>query len=253
MGARLFLRTTRSLTLTTGGEAFLERCRRILREIEQAEEEVRQSSVEPLGRLKVSLPTFGAPFTSTLASFQLAYPRVEVDALFSDRKVDLVEEGFDVAVRSGDIGNGHLMTRTIGSFRMVVVAAPAYLDVHGVPLVPEDLAKHACIGFRSPSTGRIQPWLLQSDGQLHPHHPVVRSICTSIESRVAFVAAGVGLAYLPDFAVRQMVQDGRLNLVMDKLATYRNQVHLLWSSGRNPPPRVRSFIDHMAANIKLSG
>ncbi|ENN83848.1 LysR family transcriptional regulator (plasmid) [Rhizobium freirei PRF 81] len=251
LGARLFLRSTRSLTLTPEGEVFLGRCRRILAEFELAEEEIRQSTEEPIGRLKVSLPMFGDPFSTTLAEFQLAHPKVEVDVHFADRKVELIEEGFDVALRSGDIGNSYLMSRRLGSFRMVVVAAPSYLSEFGEPALPEDLEQHTCIGFRSPATGRIQPWLLEVQGSLRPHHPVVRTVCNSIEGRIAFAASGVGLAYLPDFSVRRLVDNNVLKLVMNDFATFRNQIHLLWSAGRNPPPRTRAFIDFISSNLHI--
>src|SRR5437868_14837665 len=145
LGVRLFHRSTRSITLTAEGALFLERCRRIFSEIEAAELELSQTQEAPRGTLRVSLPLVGMLMIPTLVAFMRAYPEIILDLDFSDRVVDVIEEGFDAVVRFAEVGDSRLMSRSLGTYRRRLVAAPAYLAARGVPLVPDDLKAHACL------------------------------------------------------------------------------------------------------------
>jgi len=145
LGVRLFQRSTRSIALTSEGSVFLERCRRILGEIEAAELELSNSKNAPQGRLRVSLPQVGSLLNPVLAAFARAYPQVELDLDFSDRRVDVIEEGYDAVVRAGESADSRLMSRQLGQFQLQLVAAPAYLAQHGTPAQP-DLGRVLAIG-----------------------------------------------------------------------------------------------------------
>ena len=160
LGVRLFHRSTRSITLTAEGTLFLERCRRILSEVEAAELELSETQQMPSGRLRISLPLVGPLVMPALTAFMLRYPAVALDVDFSDRMVDVIEEGFDVVMRTGEPTDSRLMSRPLGSYRLQLVASPDYLKRPGVPELPAELSHHACLHHRFPSTGRLEPWPL---------------------------------------------------------------------------------------------
>lgn len=148
LGVRLFHRSTRSVTLTAEGTLFLERSRRILAEIDAAELELSQASAAPRGRLRVSLPLVSSLMLPVLGEFMRAYPQIELDLDFTDRMVDVIEEGFDAVVRTGEPADSRLSARRLGSFHMRLVASPDYLARCGVPQTPADLEQHSCLHYR---------------------------------------------------------------------------------------------------------
>jgi DNA-binding transcriptional LysR family regulator len=171
LGVRLFHRSTCSIALTAEGALFLERCRRIFSEIEAAELELSQTQKAPRGTLRVSLPLVGMLMMPTLVAFMRAYPEIALDLDFSDRVVDVIEEGFDAVVRFADVGDTRLMSRALGTYRRRLVAAPAYLTAKGVPLNPGDLKAHACLHHKFPTSGKLEQW------PLAPSMPASRPSC----------------------------------------------------------------------------
>ncbi|MCA3823310.1 MAG: LysR family transcriptional regulator, partial [Burkholderia sp.] len=161
LNVRLFHRSTRSITLTAEGARFLERCRRVIAEIDAAEQELTHSAEAPRGRLRVSLPTIGTLLLPVLADFMAAYPEIELDIDFSDRLVDVVNEGFDAVLRTGQPSDSRLSSRLLGHFRQHLVASPDYLDRHGTPRTPADLAQHRCLHYRFPTSGKLETWPLR--------------------------------------------------------------------------------------------
>lgn len=248
LGVRLFHRSTRSVTLTAEGELFLQRSRRILREIEEAEAELSQVSQAPRGRLKVSLPLVGHPFLPVLADFKQAYPDVELDLSFTDRRVDVVEEGYDAVLRSGEAPDSRLSSRLVGDYRMIVVAAPTYLERHGTPQRFSDLAQHSCILFRFPNTGKLQRWPLHAQGVELDQHLPAAMICNNLEARVCFALHGIGIAYLPDFAIREALDSGQLLQVLPD-CTEHGSFRMMWPSSRHPSPKLRVFIDFLKERL----
>lgn len=246
---RLFHRSTRSITLTAEGLLFLDRSRRILAEIEAAENELSQNAATPRGRLRISLPLAGTPFLHAIAAFKKAFPDVDLDLDFSDRQVDVIDEGFDAVVRSGEALDSRLTARRLGDFRMLVVASPVYLQERMVPLHPADLASHACIQFRFPNTGKMQAWPLQ-DGEtfVEPDLPL-SVVCNNLDARIDFALSSIGVAYLPDFSILDHLREGRLVAVLDDFARERGTFHILWPSGKRITPKLRVFIDFMAENL----
>ncbi|WP_334178551.1 LysR substrate-binding domain-containing protein [Pseudoxanthomonas sp.] len=249
LGVRLFHRSTRSVILTAEGTLFLERSRRILTEIEAAEQELSQASATPRGRLRVSLPLVSSLVLPVLGDFIAAYPEIELDLDFTDRMVDVIEEGFDAVVRTGSPADSRLTARRLGAFRSLLVASPDYLAQRGVPRTPGDLLGHACLHYRYPNSGKLEAWPLHRAPD-EPELPLPTTmICNNIETRVCFALQGRGIACLPDFAIREPLADGRLQPVLAQYIERTGDFHVLWPASRHPSPKVRALVDFLAARV----
>ncbi|MCC7600797.1 LysR family transcriptional regulator [Janthinobacterium sp. FW305-129] len=249
LGVRLFHRSTRSIALTSEGTVFLERCRRILGEIEAAELELSNSKSAPQGRLRVSLPLVGSLLNPVLAAFARAYPQVELDLDFSDRRVDVIEEGYDAVVRAGESADSRLMSRQLGQFQLQLVAAPAYLARHGTPARPADLARHTCLLYKFPSSGKVEAWPLPEWPALHAAGLPTVLNCNNVDTLLHFAESGLGIAALPDFAVRAALAAGRLKPVLDAHRRHDGAFRILWPSSRHLTPKLRAFIDFLAVHV----
>ena len=249
LGVRLFHRSTRSIALTSEGTVFLERCRRILGEIEAAELELSNSKSAPRGRLRVSLPQVGSLLNPVLVEFARAYPLVELDLDFSDRRVDVIEEGYDAVVRAGESADSRLMSRQLGQFQLQLVAAPAYLAQHGTPLLPADLVHHTCLLYKFPSSGKVEAWPLPEWQALHAAGLPALLHCNNVDTLLHFAESGLGIAALPDFAVRAALAAGRLQPVLDAHRQHDGAFRILWPSSRHLTPKLRAFIDFLATHV----
>ena len=246
---RLFHRSTRSVSLTAEGVLFLERSRRILAEIEAAELELSQASSAPRGRLRVSLPLVSSLLLPVLGEFMRDYPAIELDLDFTDRLVDVIEEGFDAVVRTGDPVDSRLSARRLGAFGSMLVAAPDYLARRGTPNTPADLLQHTCLHYRFPNSGKLEPWALRR-APSEPELPLPTSmICNNIETRVCFALQGLGIAYLPDFSIREPLADGRLRAILTDHVQRTGVFHVLWPASKHPSPKVRAFVDFLSAKV----
>lgn len=249
LGVRLFHRTTRRVTLTDEGRHFHERCHRILEELRDAEATLSESAQTPRGRLRVSLPVIGYRFLlPVLPEFRARYPDIELDLDFNDRLVDVVDGGFDAVIRSGQLTDSSLMSRRLGPFRFVLCAAPAYLERAGAPEVPDDLAAHACVRYRFPTTGKLQPWALAHDGGEPPNLRAAMT-CNNMEALRAAVLAGFGIGYMPDFLARDALACGALVTVLDDYRIAPGQFSVLWPSSRQLSPKLRVFVDFLCARL----
>ncbi|SCX28467.1 D-malate degradation protein R [Agrobacterium sp. DSM 25558] len=215
IGVRLFHRNTRSISLTPEGEQFFGRSKKILEQLAAAEDELSQSLVKPHGRLRVSFPLSGMRSMPEMSRFMNQFPDVELDLDFSDRLVDIVEEGFDVAVRTGDIRDSTLMTRVLGSFGHNIVGTEAYFELHGLPTRPSDLRLHRCLYHRYPSTGRLSPWKLVDDDQTDFHVPAFATAST-LEPLLHLTLEGTGISYLPSYLISTLIEEHRLVTVLDR-------------------------------------
>lgn len=247
VGVRLLHRSTRTVSLTAEGAMFLERCRRILAEVEAAELELAQTQGAPRGRLKVSLPLVGILMMPPICGFMRAYPEIELDLDFSDRLVDVIEEGFDVVLRAGEVADSRLMSRMAGTFRLVLAGSPLYFAARGVPRLPADLAGHACLQHRYATSGKLEPWPLRG----LPRDPALpaTALANTIEPLIAMAEAGLGIACLPDLAIRRQLADGTLVTVLDDHTEHAGPFRLLWPASRYVSPKVRAFVDFMARNL----
>lgn len=249
LGVRLFHRSTRSVTLTGEGALFLERSRRILAEVEAAEQELTEAGATPRGTLRISLPQVRGLLMPVLSDFMRAYPDIELDVDFSDRMVDVIEEGFDAVIRTGKPEDSRLMARHLGHYQLVLVATPGYLAQHGTPQQPQDLSSHACLRHKFCATGKLEPWPLRHVPGVA--EPVLRSplISTTIESLNYVVHEGLGIACLPDFMVKEAVRRGHLQRVLDEHLVHRGSFWMLWPASRFASAKLRVFIDHMCAGL----
>ena len=249
LGARLFHRSTRSVTLTAEGMLFLERSRRILAEIEAAELELSQASAAPRGRLRVSLPLVSTLVLPVLADFMRAFPAIELELDFTDRLVDVIEEGFDAVVRTGAPTDSRLTARKLGDFRSLLVASPDYLARCGTPQTPADLQHHTCLHFRFPHSGKLEPWALrQAPGLAEPVIPT-SMVCNNIETRLCFALQGLGIAYLPDFSMRGPLADGSLQPILVDHVQRAGVFHVLWPSSKQQSPKVRALVDFLCGRV----
>lgn len=248
LGVRLLHRNTRSITLTAEGTLFLERCRRILCEIEAAQLELSEGQQTPQGRLKISLPLVDVLVMPALNAFISKYPAIELDIDFSDRLVDVIEEGFDVVMRTGEPTDSRLMSRPLGTFRLKLVASPKYLSNHGRLAKPSDLQNHSCLHHKFPSTGKLEQWPLKNADkeQLVLPTSLIFNTCSAL---MAVAIAGLGVACLPDFMVRHALKHGELVLVLDKHVEHQGTFRLLWPSSKHLSPKIRVFIDFMAETL----
>lgn len=249
LGVRLFQRSTRSVSLTAEGALFLDRSRRILSEIAAAENELASTKAAPQGRLRVSLPLVSGLMWPVLSAFASRYPQIELDLDFSDRLVDVVEEGFDAVVRTGELSDSRLMSKRLGVSRFCCVGAPDYFQRHGTPGRPEDIARHACLLHRVPSTGMLEKWRLRRGDEDADARPAASMTSNHLETLRHMAIQGLGIAYLPDFAVNAALERGELVRVLDEWAGSPSTFWVLWPSNRQLLPRVRAFVDFMAKHL----
>ena len=249
LGVRLYHRSTRSITLTAEGALFLDRCRRIFSEIEAAELELSQTHEAPRGTLRVGLPLVGMLMIPTLAAFMRTYPEIMLDLDFSDRIIDVIEEGFDAVVRFADAGDTRLMSRALGTYRRRLVAAPAYLAAKGVPKTPDDLKAHACLHHRFPTSRRFEQWPLPPEQASVEIELPKTAVASTLEPLIYMAEQGLGIAYLPDFAIGRQLREGLLVTVLDDYTDRSGPLRVLWPSSRHLAPKLRAFVDFLAANL----
>lgn len=249
LGALLLQRTTRSLRLTEQGEAFLADCRRILAELDAAEAAVTGARHAPQGTLAVTAPAlFGSRHIAPLLfEFLDRHPALQGRALFTNRLVHLIDEGFDVALRIAVLPDSGLTAVPVGSMRTVVVASPAYLKQHGVPRHPADLKGHRAIGFTIEGQDRTG-WAFA--GSRSAATPQERLVVNANDVKVAAAVAGQGLARALAYQVTDEVRDGRLRVVLQAHEPPPVPVHLVYPAGRVAAAKVREFVQFAAERLR---
>jgi DNA-binding transcriptional LysR family regulator len=249
LGTRLLNRTTRKLSLTETGRGFHERCVQIIADVEEAEQAAGQMTSVPRGVLKVTMPlSYGQHVLgSMIGEYVQSYPLVRLDIALSDRKVDIVEEGFDLAIRIGALAQSDLIARKIGGIRSLVCAAPAYLAKFGRPASPGELSQHACLGYTLTGTGA--EWRLEG-----PEGEVVVPISGPVRAdngdflRLAAVS-GAGVVMQPQFIVADDLAAGRLVRILPEWQSGELGVHAVYPSRKHLSAKVRTFVDFMAARL----
>ncbi|EHN8811799.1 TPA: LysR family transcriptional regulator [Enterobacter hormaechei] len=251
LGVRLFHRTTRSQRLTDNGALFYERCLRALEEIRGAESQLETGKHQVSGRLRVAVPVlFGrqciAPLLIELAQ---EHPGLELEMSFSDRVVDLVEEGFDMAVRNGALADSSvLVARRLGEHRMVLCAAPDYLFKNGQPQTVDDLRQHTAINYTR--AGRVLPWqLMDYDGTSRTFIPRSSLNMDDLQAICDAALAGHGLAWLPCWMVIKEIHQGNLAPLLKQAPDVRFDVHAVWQQTPHLPLRVRIAIDMLVKRL----
>lgn len=252
LGTRLFHRSTRSVALTAEGGLLLDRCRRIFAEIDALTGELSASQEAPRGRLRVSFPLVGMLLMPTLSAFMRAYPEIELDLDFTDRIVDVIEEGFDAVVRTGEVSDSRLMTRSLGAFEHRVVGSPAYFERHGTPRSPEDLAGHACLQHRYPSTGKLERWPLYRDEVFVGDGLPTAVTASTLEPLIYLAEQGQGVTCVPLFSVRAQLASGALVCVLEPFLKSAGMFRVVWPSNRLLTPKVRALVDFLAAELMIA-
>jgi DNA-binding transcriptional LysR family regulator len=254
LGVSLMHRTTRSLALTAEGELLYARSARILDDLREAENAISKARGAPKGRLKVSVPTVlgRRVIVPALPRFLAAYPEVELDLWLDDRKVDIVEEGFDAVVRLGELTDSRLIARKIAPHQFTTCAAQTYLAAHGSPKTPAELVAHRCIRYRFPSTGRLEQWAFK--GTSAPQALGEGLVLNDGEALAWAALAGLGLVQVPAYLVSDDLAAGRLQRVLVQYTADRGDIWLVWPEVRADIPRVRVFLDFVStlANSGLS-
>jgi LysR family transcriptional regulator, regulator for bpeEF and oprC len=252
LGVRLLARTTRSVNLTDDGAAFLDRCRRILADLEEAEMMIGRARLAPIGRLRVDLPvSFGRlKVLPLLGAFRAQYPDLAMTLSFTDRYVDLIEEGVDVAVRMGALEDSSLIARRITQTRFRVFGAPAYFAKRGRPRTLEELNDHNCLAFTSRETRLIRDWRFrrgETDLTITPRGDLVLSDGAAI---CEAACAGYGLVQMHDYYADAPPARGALEAVLERFEPPSNPISLVYAQARHLLPKVRVFVDFMAAHFR---
>jgi DNA-binding transcriptional LysR family regulator len=248
LGVRLLNRTTRSLHLTDEGAAYYETCNRVLADIQEADAAVSAGRAEPRGVLRVALPAaFGHQHVAPLVpKFAERYPEVQLALSLSDRTVNLVEEGFDLAVRIADLADSSLAARKLAPNRRVVCASPAYLARHGEPRTPEDLLKHNCL-----ATDFTMNWDFRGpDGRPGTVRVSGRYACDNWEVLREWAVAGLGVALKSTWDVRRHLEDGSLVSLLPGY-TFASDVaiYAVYPHRRHLPAKTRAFIEFLAESF----
>lgn len=248
LGVRLFVRTTRHIRLTEGGQAYFEQCRSALAQLVEAERTVAGQQSAPSGLLRISMPTTYGHYRvlPKMADFRARYPEVQVDIHLSNRNIDFAEEGYDLAIRVRAPADSSLIARKLEDAALVVVATPAYLARAGVPGCLADLDHHDCIQFELPSNGKKIPWLFRKDGKDIEINSKGGYCCSEdVLGGVTLARGDAGLFQTYRFIVEEDLRKGTLREVLQEFSGCSRPFNLLYPHNRHIPLRVRAFVDFL--------
>jgi DNA-binding transcriptional LysR family regulator len=253
LGVRLFHRTTRSQHLTEDGHTYYERCVRALAELEAADAVFETRRNVPTGHLRITAPVlFGrrcvAPVMLELAR---KYPQLTIEMSFSDRVAALVDEGFDLAVRIGQLPESTaLAARRLGAQRMAICASPSYLAARGYPSTIEDVAAHDCIVYSQ--AGQTATWWVREDAQVREVKVSSRLRFDDLQAIADAAVGGAGLAWLPCWLLMPYLRNNELTVVMDAERVLATSIHVVWPRNRHLPSKTRAAIDALITGIRIS-
>ncbi|MCE3604246.1 LysR family transcriptional regulator [Massilia sp. P8910] len=245
---KLLHRTTRHVSVTADGAAYYERCLRILSDVREAEESLSRNRANPSGRLRVDVSSGVANdiLIPALSDFFQRYPDIRIDLGCSDRPVDLIEEGVDCAIRGGNLPDSALIARRVGVLHFVTCATPAYLNQHGRPTHPNDLASHRCINYFSTKTGKTYDWdFARGDEAINIAAPA----CLAVNDSTAYMRAGLqglGLVQMSSFMVESMVAAGTLEIVLADWTSTPLPINVVYPQNRHLSAKVRVFVEWVA-------
>ena len=250
LGVKLLVRTTRRITLTHEGSAFLEDCQRVLSDLAGAEAAVSAGGVRASGHLRVTAPAgFGRRHVAPLVPpFLAEHPQLSVSLNLSDRVVDIVNEGYDCAIRVGDLPDSSLVSVRLADNRRLCVAAPAYLQRAGIPRHPSELARHECLTLSSEAS-QTRGWAFRVDGELTHLRPRGRLDCSDGQVLHGWCLAGLGIAWRSTWEVAADVSAGRLQVVLEDYAAPPNGIYAVFAHAKHLPLRVRVWIDFVKSRF----
>lgn len=247
LSAKLFVRSTRKIALTDAGQSYLASCKRILEEIAEADRSASGQYNAPQGELLVTAPmVFGRMHVlPVVAGFLAGHPRVDVRLVLADRRLDLIDEHLDVAVRVGNLPDSGLIATQLGTVRRVVCASPAYLEASGAPKSPDQLERHACVTFHG--MGGAYPWVFRG---VEVERVRSRLTVDTAAAAIAGAVAGVGLTRVLSYQVANEVARGELELVLEKFEPEPLPVSLVYVRERRLTAKLRAFIDYAAPKLR---
>lgn len=252
LGVRLLTRTTRSVAATAEGLAYYPQALAILQQVDEAEAMLRIGAGAPSGHLRVNVPVAMGRlvFAPEMRVFLERHPRLSLELGCSDRSVDLVREGVDIVLRGGELPDSQLSARPVGALRFVLCAAPNYIDRHGLPDSPADLARHHQIGYLLASTGRLRPVRLERDGQVVEQEVPARFVTTDSAAALSAGLDGLGLIVLAEFVAAHQLASGALLPVLPGWRCPSLPLHLVTPSARKRTARVQVFMDWAQALLR---
>ena len=243
VGARLLQRSTRKLGLTDIGRAYYDHCARIVSELEEADLAVSRMQQEPRGLLRVTVPLAFGQLGKILSELLKRHPELQLEVVATDRRVDLIEEGFDVALRAGTLEDSTLIARPIGAIKRPLVAAPSYLRKNGIPKTPADLEKHECLQFSAAQ------WTLKAPNKSVTVSTPSRLVVNDFDILHQAALTGLGIASLPEHLVEDDLAKKRLKRVLSAWCTADTPMHAVYPSARHLSPKVSRFLDAISKNF----
>lgn len=251
VGVELVRRTTRQSVATEAGLAFYRRVKPAFAEIGEARLEAANRRVEPSGLLRIAAPIlFGSTHVvPAVADFMARFPRIEADLNVSDRPIDVIGDGFDLAVRIRELPDSSLKARRLGELRTVVYGAPGYFARHGRPQRPDDLADHQCI-LRKTAPGETEAWRFQIGGEMKTLQVNGRFRTDNTTAAHSAACHGIGIGYAPFWQIRDLVDHGALEIVLADFEAPRMPVHAVFPPSAAPPAKTRLFVDLLAERLK---
>jgi LysR family transcriptional regulator for bpeEF and oprC len=252
LGVKLLNRTTRHVSVTPDGAAYYERCVSILAEVRETEELLGKQQSTPRGRVRVDVPTLMARsvFVPALPQFFQRYPEIELALASNERRADLIEEGIDCAVWSGEIEESSLVARRVGFLYFATCAAPSYIAAHGQPRHPDDLAQHRCINHFSPRGRKTVDWVFSKDGTRVQTSLRGNIALEDENSYVAAAEAGLGIAQIPAFVLKEAMERGALELVLGDWFPDPSPLYVVYPQNRHLSNKVRVFVDWVAELLR---
>ncbi|WP_447784232.1 LysR family transcriptional regulator [Stenotrophomonas bentonitica] len=249
LGVRLLQRTTRAVSLTPDGRQFVEHCTPLLCGLEDAERRLGDRPCTPSGVLKLTAPSmFGRKVLVPLTGQLMArYPQLQFELVLNDRLVDLVEEGFDTALRTGPISDVRMVARPLRPLRWVTVASPGYIARHGAPESVDALQDHTCLAVRNLRSGRLVDWQFRDGDGLRDVTAPARMVFDSGDPLVEGALAGVGIVQVMDFAVADALADGRLVRVLEPFEGRTRALSLVYPPSRQASPKLKVLADALSA------
>lgn len=243
IGTSLLTRTTRSVHLSEAGQRYLEDCRRILAEVQEAEDSAAGSHTQPRGQLTITAPVlFGELFvTPLMVDYLTRFPEVSINGVLVDRVVSMVEEGIDVAVRIGELPDSNQHAIRVGEVRRVICGSPTFLTARGRPRHPQDLAQAPVIG--TSAIGQLRHWPFLDAGEPLNVRPEPRLVVTANQAAITAAGLGLGFTRVLSYQVASKVAAGELEIVLAEFELPPLPIHVVYQGGRNAPARIRSFVD----------
>lgn len=249
LGVRLLQRTTRRLSLTEDGQAYLEHVRRVLSDVQETEAILSRGRVVPQGVLRVDMPiAIGRYYiVPALPRFAAQYPELRVLATLEDRKIDLLEAGVDAAVRVGPLDDSSFIARKVYDTGFVTCASPDYLELHGRPESPDDLPQHNCLGFYALARGGIYEWTFEKDGEQRVYVPGGTLSVSNAEALLEAAIAGAGIVNLIDVIANRALAAGTLvPILRDWQTPMRLPISVIYPQNRHLSAKVRAFVEFVA-------